>query len=240
MSVLLLADLHLPAQPSSLRNTFIAFLEGPARRAESVYLLGDLFEYWIGDVEGLQVYAREAESLVGLTASGVRVFVQHGNRDFLLGRQFERATGVKLLPDPCVVDLGGERWLLSHGDAWCTDDVGYQRWRRFSRAHWAQRSFLLLPARWRERIAGGLRGGSTHAKADKSPAIMDVNDAAVRRDLKDAGVGKAIHGHTHRPADHVLPMGSTSGERVVLADWREDRREYLEIKGKRRRRVNLA
>jgi UDP-2,3-diacylglucosamine hydrolase len=123
MSTLLLSDLHLPPQPSALRDSFIAFLDGPARDASTVYILGDLFEYWIGDDVGLDIYAAEISRLHALTSFGVAVWVQHGNRDFLLGRSFERASGARLLSDPSVVDIDGERWLLTHGDAYCTDDL---------------------------------------------------------------------------------------------------------------------
>ena len=240
MSTLLLSDLHLPPQPSALRDSFIAFLDGPARSAGAVYILGDLFEYWIGDDVGLDVYAAEIASLAALTATGVPVFVQHGNRDFLLGRGFERASGARLLADPASVEIDGERWLLTHGDAYCTDDIAYQRWRRFSRNRVAQAIFRRLPRAWRERIAGGLRGGSADAKAGKSLAIMDVNEAAIARALHRAQTLYMIHGHTHRPAEHAVGSGAIVGTRIVLADWRDDRREYLEIDNGRRRRINLV
>ncbi|MDB5973168.1 MAG: UDP-2,3-diacylglucosamine diphosphatase [Hydrocarboniphaga sp.] len=240
MSTLLLSDLHLPPQPSALRDSFIAFLDGPARSASVVYILGDLFEYWIGDDVGLDVYAAEIAGLASLTASGVPVRVQRGNRDFLLGPTFERASGARLLADPSVVDIDGERWLLTHGDAFCTDDVGYQKWRRFSRNRAVQAIFARLPRRWRERIAGGVRGSSREAKTGKSAQIMDVNDAAVARGLHKAQTLHLIHGHTHRPAEHKVASGGIAGERIVLADWRDDRREYLEINGGVRRRINLV
>lgn len=240
MSTLLLSDLHLPPQPSALRDSFIAFLDGPARNASVVYILGDLFEYWIGDDVGLDVYSAEIGKLRALTSSGVAVRIQHGNRDFLLGAAFERASGARLLPDPSVVDIDGQRWLLTHGDAYCTDDVAYQKWRRFSRNPLAQTIFMRLPRRWRMRIAGGLRHGSHDAKTGKSAAIMDVNQAAVARGLRDAQTLYVIHGHTHRPAEHPVASGGIGGVRIVLADWREDRREYLEISGGERRRVNLV
>lgn len=240
MTTLLLSDLHLPPQASSLRDSFIAFLDGPARSADVVYILGDLFEYWVGDDIGLQVYAREISRLAALTASGVTVRVQHGNRDFLLGRAFERASGAHLLADPATVDIDGQRWLLTHGDAFCTDDIAYQRWRRFSRNRLAQAIFVRLPLAWRQRVAGGLRGTSHDAKAGKSAAIMDVNDSAVARGLQQAQTLYVIHGHTHRPAEHVVASGGLGGARIVLADWREDRREYLQIDGGVRRRIDLV
>ncbi len=132
MSTLLLSDLHLPTHPSPLRGAFAEFLKGPARKAEAVYILGDLFEVWVGDDDGLRAYEAECRAL-SLLSKVVPVFFMHGNRDFLLGAAFAASTGVRLLDDPTVINLHGTPTLLSHGDAFCTDDVGYQRWRRFSR-----------------------------------------------------------------------------------------------------------
>ena len=144
---ILLSDLHLPPAPSPLREAFLRFLAGPARQADSVYILGDLFEYWIGDAEGLAHYAPEARALKALTAAGVPVYYQHGNRDFMVGADFFEATGVTLLPDPATVELGGVSTLLSHGDLFCTGDLAYQRWRRFSRNPLSQWVYRRLPRR---------------------------------------------------------------------------------------------
>lgn len=239
LPTLLLADLHLPAQPSPLRDTFIRFLEGPARQARRILILGDLFEYWIGDDVGLQVYATEVSRLAALTAHGVDVAFMHGNRDFLVGSSFAGITGVAMLPDPQVVDLHGTPTLVSHGDAFCSDDPGYQRWRRFSRRPAAQWIFLHLPRRFRKRIAGGLRDESSRKTARKSAEIMDVNETAIRAAFTKYGVGRIIHGHTHRPAEHHYGIGDNRGERVVLADWRPQRMEYLEVTAAGLRRVNL-
>lgn len=227
MSTLLLSDLHLPAQRSPLRERFKGLLDGPARSAQAVYLLGDLFEYWVGDDIGLDVYADEIAALARLANSGVALYAMRGNRDFLLGERFERATGVHLLPDPSVARIEGRPWLLSHGDLWCTDDVGYQRWRRFSHRRVVQSAFTRLPRRWRERIAGDLRRGSQQAKAGKSSAIMDVNSSAVIAALRAAGITQMIHGHTHRPAQHRVEIDGREGQRIVLPDWRDDRCEVL-------------
>lgn len=236
---LLLSDLHLPAEPSPLREAFQRFLEGPARSAETVYILGDLFEVWIGDDLGLQAYAPEIGRLAALTQAGVRVGVMRGNRDFLLGSDFEGLTGAHLLADPLRIDLYGVATLLSHGDLFCTDDVAYQRWRRFAHNRVAQTIFLTLPRAWRERIAGGVRGRSDQDKRAKSVEIMDVNPQAVRAALAGSGVERLIHGHTHRPGEESLDVDGRRRERVVLADWRPDRLEYLEVtpEGLRRRTV---
>ncbi len=227
MATLFLSDLHLPDEPSPLREGFLRFLAGPALEAEAVYILGDLFEYWIGDDVGLRQHAPEVAGLQRLQQSGVRVYFMHGNRDFMIGRRFAAATGTELLRDPHLIKLHGRPTLLSHGDLWCTDDVGYQRWRRFSRNPLAQWAFRKLPEGRRLAIAGGLRGKSHDDKQGKSEAIMDVNPEAIRRAFARYGVGLIIHGHTHRPANHRVPVADQVAERVVLADWRPQHLEYL-------------
>lgn len=222
---LLLSDLHLPNTPSPLRERFIAFLVGPAREAEAVYILGDLFEVWIGDAEGLADYRPEAEALRALRDSGVRLFYQHGNRDFMLGAAFAEAAGLELLTDPVIVDLAGEPTLLSHGDIWCTDDLAYQRWRRFSRNRLAQFIYRRLPRAWRQKVAGTARGDGTR---NKPAAILDVNAGAIANAFAEHGVARIIHGHTHRPALHLLDVEGRPVERLVLADWQADRCEYLQ------------
>lgn len=226
---LFLADLHLPAEPSPLREGFLAFLHGPAREAAAVYILGDLFEYWIGDDVGMQVYAREIAALTALTKEKTPVYFQHGNRDFLVGKAFAQTTGVQLLADPVVIELHGIRTLISHGDIFCTDDIGYQRWRRFSRNPVAQWVFGLLPRARREKIAGGVRSGSDAAKRNKADAIMDVNPNAVREAMDRHAVTRLIHGHTHRPAEHQFDLMHGPGERIVLADWVPKRTEILHV-----------
>lgn len=236
MSSLILSDLHLPAKASPLREAFAAFLAGPARKAEAVYLLGDLFEYWIGDDVGLAAYPEEIRNLKALRASGVPVYFMHGNRDFLVGKAFSRATGVQLLPDPSVVNLHGTPTLLSHGDPYCTDDIAYQKWRRFSRNPFAQWIFNLLPRSRREKIAGGLRSQSNEDKRWKPEDIMDVSPQAIDSAFAQHKVKRMIHGHTHRPAEHPHANGC---ERIVLADWRSERMEYLEVDASGIRRIAL-
>lgn len=224
--ILLLSDLHLPNTPSPLRDGFRRFLEGPARSAEAVYILGDLFEYWIGDDVGLQDYADEVNALHALTAQGVAVWFMAGNRDFLVGRRFFAASGVRPLEDPQRLHLDGIPTLLSHGDLFCTDDRAYQRWRRFAHNRVAQRLFGWLPRRWRLAIGGGLRRQSGEAKQAKAAAIMDVNPDSVAATMRDAGATRLIHGHTHRPAEHAV---GDHGQRIVLADWHGERMEYLAL-----------
>lgn len=237
MVSLVLSDLHLPAKASPLREAFLRFLEGPARSAEEVYILGDLFEVWYGDDVGLQIYAREVSRLAALTALGVPVYLMHGNRDFMIGETFAQITGIQLLNDPMVVNLQGLPTLLSHGDLWCTDDRAYQRWRRFSRLSLVQWAFMRLPRSRREKIAAGLRSQSDAEKPGKPAEIMDVNPAAIRHAFFRNGTRRMIHGHTHRPAEHYDELPGS--ERIVLADWRPERMEYLQIDTAGWRRVVL-
>ncbi|THD01987.1 UDP-2,3-diacylglucosamine diphosphatase [Panacagrimonas perspica] len=226
---LFVSDLHLPPETSPLRQRFLRFLDGPAREAAAVYILGDLFESWIGDDIGLLQYAPEVAALSALTARGIPVYFQHGNRDFIVGRDFFDLTGIAELPDPHRVDLHGTPTLVSHGDLYCTDDRAYQRWRRFSRIRFAQRVFLMLPRARRERIAGGLRSGSDRAKQNKAENIMDVNPGAIRGGMAQAGVRRIIHGHTHRPGTYDVELPIGAAQRIVLPDWRDDSCDYLRI-----------
>jgi UDP-2,3-diacylglucosamine hydrolase len=239
MQTLFLSDLHLPDEPSPLREGFRRFLAGPARKASAVYILGDLFEYWIGDDVGVQAYAEEIAALRALTASGVAVYYQHGNRDFLVGRDFSASSGVQILRDPTVIDLYGQRTVISHGDLWCTDDTGYQRWRRFSRNRFAQWIFSKLPIGRRQAIAGGVRGQSASAKRNKAESIMDVNPTAVANAFSHHGVNRILHGHTHRPATHSDLLDGRTVERIVLADWHDDQMEYLAVDSAGVQRVAL-
>ena len=236
MSTLLLSDLHLPNEASPLRAAFARFLAGPARQAEAVYILGDLFEYWIGDDVGMREYATEVGELRMLRHHGVPIFLMHGNRDFVVGRRFASAAGVELIADPLKLDLAGAPTLLSHGDIFCTDDRAYQRWRRFSHNKFAQSLFHLLPEAQRQRVAGAARSGSKH----KPKEIMDVNEEAVRAAFRRYQVSRIIHGHTHRPAEHRYDIDGRACERVVLADWQPDRLEYLRCDAQGLQRQVLA
>lgn len=231
---LLLADLHLPViaagaapEASFLNEAFLRFCAGPARDARRVLLLGDVFESWVGDDLGLVDYPREIAALRTLHEHGVELCYQTGNRDFLLGQRFALATGAVPLADEQLETLGGVRTLLAHGDQYCSDDIGYQRWRAFSRNRLAQWLFLRLSAARRRRIGGGLRDGSRDAKRSKSQQIMDVNDQAIAQAFERHGVVRMIHGHTHRPAHHTLHVQGRLCERIVLADWRRERIEWL-------------
>jgi UDP-2,3-diacylglucosamine hydrolase len=221
MASLFASDLHLDSEAPWAIDAFLKFLGGPARSAEALYLLGDLFEVWVGDDDDNADYARAAQGLNELTASGVAVYAIHGNRDFLLGERFERRTGVKLLPDPVLVELHGVATLLSHGDVFCTEDTSYQQLRSIVRQPSWQRRFLTLPLDSRRSLASAARAGSKAHTGRTIPTIMDVNPDAVTRAFRATGARRLIHGHTHRPAIHPGVVDGVSAERVVLAPWYE-------------------
>jgi UDP-2,3-diacylglucosamine hydrolase len=241
MHTLLLSDLHLPPDPSPLRDTFRKFLEGPAREAAAVYLLGDLFEYWMGDDVGLRDHRAEAESLRQLADSGVKTYYMHGNRDFMLGKRYAAAAGFTLLEDPLKMDLGGVATLLSHGDLFCTDDVAYQRWRKFSRG------FKLGQAMWnaspefvQAALTNYIRRRSSKHKVWKAADIMDVNEGAVQDAFRTHGVTRIIQGHTHRPKDHHYEIDGRKCTRIVMADWHPARCEVLRVDDAGVKRVTIA
>lgn len=226
--ILFASDLHLsPERPTALR-AFEAFCTGPARDAAAVYLLGDLFDWWLGDDQLRQGFAkRVAAQLRGLSDAGVPVYFAQGNRDFLLGEGFARAIGGTLLPERERIDLFGVPTLLSHGDELCTSDVEYQRYRTRIRSHEARARLLGLPLFVRRIIAWFLRRKSRDANALKAESIMDVAEGAVVDTLRRHAVDRLIHGHTHRPAHHALVVDGKPRERIVLADW-HDHGHYLE------------
>lgn len=226
---LLLSDLHLSPERPKTAAAFDAFARGPARDAAAVYILGDLFDGWVGDDQRREPFARSVvESLRGISDGGVPLYVARGNRDFLLGSDFAHAAGATLLDEQTIVDLGGTPTLLTHGDELCTDDVDYQRYRRWTRDPRQQRRLLRLPYRVRRWIASSLRRGSRAATARKAESILDVNASAVESAFRTHGVVRMIHGHTHRPARHRLVVDGTACERIVLADW-DDRGHYIAV-----------
>jgi len=224
---LFLSDLHLsPERPEALA-AFHAFATGPARGASAVYILGDLFDWWVGDDQMADPFvAKIVASLAAIRAAGVPVFVGRGNRDFLLGERFAAAAGATLLPDFLVVDAGGVPTLLCHGDELCTDDTEYQAYRARMRNPQTQARLLRLPYFLRQALAWWLRRKSRNDKALKAESIMDVAIGAVEDAFRAHGVTRMIHGHTHRPARHEHAVDGTARERFVLADW-HDRGQYL-------------
>ena len=229
MPALFISDLHLSEERPAANEQFIAFLEGKARSAAALYILGDFFEYWIGDDDLEAPFnAVIAGLLRDLTRHGVRTHVMHGNRDFLLGEGFCAATGAVLLPDPSVVEIEGERTLLAHGDTLCTDDHDYQAWRRVARSAEWQREFLAKPREERRRMILGLREKSKAVIEAKPADIMDVNDGAVVQALRAHRVRRLVHGHTHRAGRHEHAVDGRRCERWVLPDW-YGRGGYLEM-----------
>jgi len=217
MSALLISDLHLSPERPAVTRAFFAFMREKARRADALYILGDLFESWIGDDDPAPLAREVIGELKRLSDSGTHLYFMHGNRDFMIGRRFARQTGCTLLPQPHVAELGGQKMLLLHGDTLCTEDAAYQKFRRISRNPLIKFVMRHLPLKKRQQIAADWRRKSMAANANKSDNIMDVTHAEVERVMEEFGVSLMIHGHTHRPARHALP----GGERLVLGDWHE-------------------
>jgi UDP-2,3-diacylglucosamine hydrolase len=219
-AVLFIADLHLSAEDPSAVDRFLHFVTRTAAQARALYILGDLFEAWVGDDDlELPVHCTVAAALRGLSDNGVDVFVMHGNRDFLLGDGFCRTSGARLLPDPSVVVLQGTPTLLMHGDSLCTDDRSYQQLRAQIRDPAWQQAVLARPLTERRQMARQLREQSETAKDGKSMAIMDVNATAVVEAFRSSSCQRLIHGHTHRPARHEEIVNGSVFERWVLPDW---------------------
>jgi UDP-2,3-diacylglucosamine hydrolase len=215
---LFISDLHLAAERPRTIARLLRFLAEDAAGHRELVILGDLFEFWIGD-DAAASARPVVDALAAFAAGGRRLLLMHGNRDPLLGHDFAAATGGTLLADPVVLDVAGTRTLLSHGDAWCTLDVAYQRFRAMVRQPAFQRDFLSKTVDERIAFARGLRLQSENEKSMKAADIMDVTPDAVVAALREAGVRRIVHGHTHRPAAHVVDLGDALAERWVLPDW---------------------
>lgn len=221
MATWFVSDLHLsPARPD-IAHLFFDFLRDEARSADALYILGDLFDAWIGDDDTSAFAAQVQDELRRYTDHGIPTYFVAGNRDFLIGPQFAARTGVKLLTDPYVINLYDTPTLILHGDLLCTDDVSYQRFRRWIRKPWLTKLLLTLPLSVRMRIATRLRAGSKTQQPLSSAelAIMDANNDTVVRYFERYQVTQMIHGHTHRPAVHQHDVAGTSATRIVLGDW---------------------
>ncbi len=220
MSTLFISDLHLCAGRPQSNAAFFGFLEREARGADALYILGDLFEYWAGDDDLDDPFnASVVAALARFVASGVPTYLMHGNRDFVIGAAFARASGVQLLPDPTLLRLYGQAVLLMHGDTLCTLDLQYQAFRREARSEaWIGR-LLRQPLAERKAAVEDLRRKSEQEKRIKAAAIMDVAPAEVEAQLRRHGYPRLIHGHTHRPARHLHTVDGHTCERWVLADW---------------------
>ena len=217
---LFISDLHLSRERPALIEAFHALVTGPARGAAALYVPGDLFDAWLGDDQLREpLAAAVARAFADLAAAGTPVYLQRGNRDFLLGERFARAAGATLLDDAVVHEVQGTPTLIMHGDTLCTDDVDYQRFRAYWQDPVHRRRLLALPYVFRRGIAAFFRARSKRATAGKPEAIMDVNPDAVAEALRAHGVTRLIHGHTHRPARHEVTVDGRACERYVLADW---------------------
>lgn len=223
-ATLFISDLHLDGERPDITAQFLDFLAGEARHAQALYILGDLFEAWIGDDDPDLDKRRVIDALRSLTRSGVRTYFIHGNRDFLIGRRFAADTGVELLPDGTLIELYGKRVLIMHGDTLCIDDPDYQRLRRIVRNPIVQFILRCLSLGQRQKLAVRMRAGSkAHIQSmDRNkPQIMDVNQDAVRRTFEVERADFIVHGHTHRPAVHEVKVGDRVATRIVLGDWYE-------------------
>ncbi|WP_387464571.1 UDP-2,3-diacylglucosamine diphosphatase [Photorhabdus sp. RM323S] len=219
MCTLFIADLHLSEHEPAITAGFLRFLREDASQADSLYILGDLFDYWIGDDDDNPLHSEIAVALKTLKQQGVTCYFIHGNRDFLIGSRFAKESGIILLPQEKVLELYGKRVLILHGDTLCTDDKGYQQYRKRVHTPWIQRLFLLLPLFIRQKIAEKMRANSQSINSRKSEAIMDVNQQAVIDVVEQYQADWMIHGHTHRPAVHKTLLHNKIVYRGVLGAW---------------------
>jgi UDP-2,3-diacylglucosamine hydrolase len=221
MTTLFISDLHLEADRPEIGKQFLAFLDGEAKEAEALYILGDFFEAWVGDDDPDQYYASIKKALRALVDRGVPVYFMHGNRDFMIGEKFAAETGVTILPDPCTAEFYGKQVLLSHGDALCIDDVEYQQVRAMTRNPEWQAAILAKPLEERIAIAAHARAQSLARNVASDDEIMDVNAGEVLRIISEHGADILLHGHTHRPGIHEVTIGDRIAKRIVLGDWYE-------------------
>lgn len=217
--ILLISDLHLEEQRPDISRAFLRFIETRARQAEALYILGDFFEVWVGD-DGMTPFQHQiARALRALSESGTRIYLMHGNRDFMIGQAFCREAGCTLLSDPHIALFGGERVLLMHGDSLCTLDESYMRMRRLLRNPLSLLILRNLPLARRQKIAAKLRSTSRQETRMKASDIIDVTPDEVLKVMRKHGVRTLIHGHTHRPASHPLQIDGAPAQRIVLGDW---------------------
>jgi len=219
VTTLFISDLHLEESRPDITGAFLSFLKEKAPAADQLYILGDFFEAWIGDDEHTPLQEQVAAALRTLSNSGTRIFLMHGNRDFLLGEDFCARAGATLLDDPTLIDLYGTPTLLMHGDSLCTADVEYQKFRANMRNPQTQKLILARPLKDRQQMARQLREMSMATNRDKADDIMDVTPDEVVRVMEAHDVPQLIHGHTHRPAEHALKVNNKTAKRIVLGDW---------------------
>jgi UDP-2,3-diacylglucosamine hydrolase len=221
VTTLFISDLHLDGDLPEIGNQLLKFLKTEAVDADALYILGDLFETWVGDDDPNPHFATIKIALRKLVSKRVPVYFMHGNRDFAIGEQFAQETGVQILPDPHVVELYGEIVLLSHGDAYCTDDVQYQTIRKKTRDPAWLEMMLKKPLRERLAFAAQARAASAAHGGSINEKITDVNQSAIELALRKANVDTILHGHTHRPGTHRFTVDGEPAVRIVLGDWYE-------------------
>ncbi|WP_020396811.1 UDP-2,3-diacylglucosamine diphosphatase [Thiolinea disciformis] len=223
MTTWFISDLHLDPTRPTTTTLFLDFLHTIHGKAEALYILGDLFEFWIGDdvldTPLGQTFLPLTQELRRVSDAGTRIYFQHGNRDFVLGEDFAARCGLSLLPETQIIQLYGQPTLIMHGDTLCTDDVAYQKARRQFRDPAWQAQALSLSIPERLKLAQAIRSQSQSHTAEKSEIIMDVNPHTVEQTMQDAGVLQLIHGHTHRPNVHHFELDHQAAKRVVLGDW---------------------
>jgi UDP-2,3-diacylglucosamine hydrolase len=221
MTTLFISDLHLTPSRTDITNSFFDFMTSQAIHADALYVLGDLFEFWIGDDDNSEFNLSIKRQFKSLTDSGVPCFFIQGNRDFLVGKRFEKETGVTLLDEVCTIDLYGKKAVILHGDTLCTDDVKYQAYREKVHQPWLQRLYNFLPLLIKKKIVSKVQSGISEEKKEKSLDIMDVNQQAVETVLAEHQCNLMIHGHTHRPNIHHFQAEEQECTRIVLGDWYE-------------------
>lgn len=216
-----IADLHLTESRPDITDCFLSFLAQDATSAEVLYILGDLFETWVGDDDDSPYLETIAQALTKLSETGTKIYFIHGNRDFLLGNRFAKKANMTLLPEIDTIDLYEQRVVIMHGDTLCTRDVDYQAFRKKSRSWWWQAIIKSLPLFVRKKIAANYRKKSAAATSIKTQEIMDVTESEVVKCLEHFQSQLLIHGHTHRPAIHDLIANNAKAQRIVLGDWYE-------------------
>ena len=219
MTTLFIADLHLSAERPDITACFLRFMAQETQHIDALYVLGDLFEMWIGDDEDSPFLQQVKQAFKTLTDTGTPCYFIHGNRDFLIGKRFSRETGIILLPEHTVVDLYGTPTLILHGDTLCIGDPAYQRYRKKVHNPIIQWLFARLPLSYRIKVGDKIRSNSGKNNKTKSQSIMDVTQEEVVRVMRDANVTQMIHGHTHRPDIHDLDIDGIPAQRIVLGDW---------------------
>ena len=216
-----IADLHLAQNRPDITACFLRFLKNEAIKAEKLYILGDLFEAWIGDDDKSELNSTIATALTQLANNGTAIFYIHGNRDFLIGQSYAKKSSMTLLPEISLIDLYGQSTVIMHGDTLCTRDIDYQKFRKKSHSWWWQAIVKNLPLFIRKKIAENYRQKSKVATALKAEDIMDVTPSEVMACLEELNSQLIIHGHTHRPAIHNLTANNKAAQRIVLGDWHE-------------------